>query len=68
MMTNRTTRPALEIDPEFRLSLYWIIAALLCSGLALVVMHDFFGELAKKLTVSLIALLCYGLGTRHFGA
>ena len=32
-----TPNPALELDPELRLSLYWIIAALICLGLALVV-------------------------------
>ena len=50
-ITTFITRPAPVIDRELRLSLYWVITALACLGLVLVVTHDFFGEPEQKLTI-----------------
>ena len=58
-ITTLATRPGLEIDPELRLSLTWVIAVLVCVGSVVTFMGELLVEPVQRL--SLIPLVCFGL-------
>jgi signal transduction histidine kinase/CheY-like chemotaxis protein len=58
-ITTFATRPGLEIDPELRLSLTWVIAVLVCVGSAVTFMGELLVEPVQRL--SQIPLVCFGL-------
>ena len=58
-ITTFATRPGLEIDPELRLSLTWVIAVLVCMGSAVTFMGELLVEPVQRL--SQIPLVCFGL-------
>ena len=58
-ITTFATRPGLEIDPELRLSLTWVIAVLVSVGSAVTLMGELLVEPVQRL--SQIPLVCFGL-------
>ena len=62
-----TTRPGLWIDPELRLSTYWVIAALLCLGIVLPFVEEIIDASSKWLSFAQLAMLCYALAVVIWG-
>ena len=57
----RPNPAALAIDPELRLSLTWVIAALVCLGLAVTFTGELLVEPAQRLPFIQIPWVCFGL-------
>ena len=66
-ITTFTTRPGLWIDPELRLSTYWVIAALLCFGIVLPFVDEIIDASSKWLSFAQLAMLCYALTVVTWG-
>lgn len=66
-ITNLTTGPTLEIDPELRLSPNWIIAALLCLGIVLPVVAEGIDGPSTGFSFAQMTMLCYALAAVIWG-